>query len=186
MPVSSVQFEVGTPAEFIRSVDISASDDNQEWHFIGRGEIYRYRQSDAGQEQLSISIPFGGGHERYWRVDISNGNDAPLNGVALHARMAPRHLFFVQQPGRTYRLIYGQSRAEAPQYDLTRRLNPHQEDSAAMAITVGPEEENSDYSDPRPWTEKNGYFLWVVLGIAVLLLGYSAIQSLRRSSSDSP
>jgi hypothetical protein len=185
IPASSVRFEVAAPAEFIRSVEISASDDKQEWHFIGREEIYRYRQAEAAQEQLSVSIPsYGVAQGRYWRVEIANGNDAPLEGVAMHAGMAPRHVFFEQQPGRTYRLIYGQSRAEAPQYDLARRLDANQVE-AAVPAKVGSEEENSDYSDPRPWTEKKGYFLWMVLGIAVLLLGYSAIQSLRRSSADS-
>jgi hypothetical protein len=185
IPTSTLRFEVAAPAEFIRSVDISTSDDNQEWRYLARGEIYRYRQAEAAQEQLSVSVsPYGGVHGRYWRVEIANGNDAPLERVAMHVAMAPRHIFFKQEPGRTYRLIYGQSRAEAPQYDLARRLDANQVEAAVPAV-VGPEEENSDYSDPRPWTEKNGYFLWVVLGIAVLLLGYSAIQSLRRSSAES-
>jgi hypothetical protein len=186
MPVSGVHFDVGAPAEFIRSVDISASDDNQEWRFVARGEIYRYKQAGAAQEQSAVSIPsYGGARGRYWRIEIANGNDKPLEEVNVRVSATPRHIVFEQQPGRTYRLIYGQSLAEAPQYDLKRRIDFKHADAATTAISVGPEEENSDYSDPRPWTEKNRYFLWVVLGIAVLLLGYSAIQSLRRSSSDS-
>ena len=176
MPVSGVHFEVGAPAEFIRSVDISASDDDQEWRFVARGEIYRYQQAGAAQEQSAVSIPsYGGAQGRYWRIEIANGNDKPLEEVNVRVIATPRHIVFEQQPGRTYRLIYGQSRAEAPQYDLKRRIDFKHADAATMAIEVGPEEENSDYSDPRPWTEKNRYFLWVVLGIAVLLLGYSAI-----------
>jgi len=185
MPPSGVRFDVAAPAaEFIRSVEITASSDGKDWQPIAQGEIYRYRQAQAAQEQLDVSIPSGGEQGRYWRVEIVNRNDAPLEGVALHLFATPRHIFFEQQPGRNYRLLYGQSRAEAPQYDLSRRLEAKQEDTA-VAGEVGPEEENSGYSDPRPWTEKNGYFLWIVMGIAVIILGYSAIRSLRRSSADS-
>lgn len=184
MPVSNVQFEVAAPAEFIRNVDISASDDNQEWHPFAQGEIYRYGEGEAAQEQLAVSTPFGETQGRFWKVEIVNGSDAPLEGVVVHVSAAARHVLFLQQPGRTYTLIYGQSQAKGPQYDLVRRLNFTQREAAAVG-QVGPEEENSEYSDPRPWTEKNAYFLWVVLGIAVLLLGYSAIRSLRLSSANS-
>jgi len=102
--------------------------------------------------------------------------------VTLHLFARPRHVYFEQQPGHSYRMIYGQERAQAPLYDLGQRLDPKEEGSA-IAGQVGAEEENSNYSDPRPWTEKNRYFLWIVVGIAVLLLGYSAIQSMRRAGS---
>ena len=96
--------------------------------------------------------------------------------------MTPAHIVFEQQHGHSYRLIYGQSRAQPPEYDLARRTDAKQEDAAVVG-DVGPEEENPDYVDPRPWTEKNRYFLWIVVGLAVLLLGYSAIRSLRRKSA---
>jgi len=180
--VETVQFEVG-PAEFSRNVEVSSSEDGREWFSFGYGQIYRFHQGDAVEEHLSVPVQ-NYLARRYLRVAILNGNDAPLPNVALTFYMAPQHIVFEQQPGRSYRLLYGQSRAQAPEYDLGRRVTAQQEDTA-VAGQIGTEEENSDYSDPRPWTEKNGYFLWVVMGIAVLLLGYSAIRSLRRSSAES-
>jgi hypothetical protein len=185
MPVSEVRFEVAPPAEFIRTVEVFASDDRQKWYRFAQGEIYRYYQEKISQEQLVVSIPFGGAQGRYWKVEVVNGNDAPLSGVSLHLAAVPRHIVFEQQPGRTYRLLYGQSRAHPPEYDLARRLDTNQED-AAIAGNVGPEEENAEYSDPKPWTEKNSYLLWIVVGLAVLVLGYSSIRSLRRSTANAP
>jgi hypothetical protein len=182
VPVSEVRFDVAPPTEFIRTVELFASDDRQKWYRFAQGEIYRYYQEKISQEQLVVSIPWGGAQGRYWKAEVVNGNDAPLEGVALHLSAVPRHVFFQQQPGRSYRLLYGQSRASAPEYDLARRMDAKQED-AAIAGNVGPEEENSGYSDPRPWTEKNSFLLWIVVGLAVLLLGFSAIRSLRRTSS---
>ena len=72
--------------------------------------------------------------------------------------------------------------ATAPQYDLARRISASQEDVAAVA-QLGAEVETSNYADPRPWTERNRYVLWIVVGLAVLLLGGSAVRSLRRNSA---
>jgi hypothetical protein len=185
VPVAEVRFDVPGPAEFIRSVESSTSADQKEWSTFARGEIYRYRQAEKVTEQLAVSLPYEAPTGRYWRVEVVNGNDAPLEGAAPHFYMTPRHIVFEQQPGRSYRLIYGQYRAPAPQYDLERRVNTKQEE-AAVAGQAGPEEEDSDYSDPRPWTEQHSIFLWIVLGIVVVLLGYSAIRSLRRSAPPPP
>jgi len=53
-------------------------------------------------------------------------------------------------------------------------VNPKQIE-AAVAGRLGPEEINADWTDPRPWTEKYDVILWLVLGIAVILLGFSSI-----------
>jgi len=181
MPVSEVRFEVAPPAEFIRTVEILASDDGKKWLRFAQGEIYRYYQEKVSEEQLLVVIPFGGAQSRYWKVEVLNGNDAPLDGVTLHLSAVPRHIVFEQQPGRNYRLLYGQSRASTPQYDLERRLAAAQEDTAVTG-QLGPEETNAGWVDPRPWTETHDIFLWLVLLVAVMLIGYAAVRSLRKSA----
>jgi Protein of unknown function (DUF3999) len=181
-PLVEVRFDVPGPSEFIRSVKLLVSSDRENWSLWTSGEIYRYRQSDHMQEQLVVSLPYGGTSTRYWRVEILNGNDPPLAGVTPHFYTTPRHVVFEQQPGHTYRLLYGDSRASAPQYDLERRLDSTEE-IAAVPGQAGPEEENSNYSDPRPWTEQRPFILWIVVGLAAVLLGYAAIRALKRPDS---
>ena len=127
------------------------------------------------EEHLRVDVP-GEITGRYWRITVENGNDPPLPGVIPSLYITPVHLVFEQRPGRSYRLLYGQTLATAPQYDLARRINASEEDVAAVA-QLGAEEGTSNYADPRPWTERNRYVLWIVMGIAVLLLGASAILS---------
>lgn len=179
VPISDVKFEVAAPAEFIRSVEVSASADKKEWQPLTGGEIYRCRQGDAVADQLSISVPNEFAY-RYWRVEVVNHNDAPLAGATPHLYSTPRHVVFEQQPGRSYRLLYGQGQAKAPQYDLVRRLN-HNQMASAAAAELGPEELNAAWADPRPWTEQHDALLWLMLGFAVILIGYAALRSLRRS-----
>jgi hypothetical protein len=179
--VTEVRFEVSAPPEFIRSVELSASVDGKDWWSLRNAEIYRYQQGDARQEQLAVTVFNGAAQSRYLRVEIVNGNDAPLAVAAPKLYMTPQHIVFEQQPGRSYRLIYRQERAEGARYDLGRRVNAAQM-AAAVAGQLGPEEVNSDWVDPRPWTETHDIFLWLVLVVAVTLIGYAAVRSLRRSA----
>ena len=179
LSVKEVRFSVA-PSEFSRTVEITTSEDGKNWSPFGSGEIYRFHQENIVREQLTVEVP-SYADRRFWRVAIVNGNDAPLPGAMPTLYRTPMHIIFEQQPGRTYRLLYGQELASAPAYDLERRLNAREMD-AAPAGRLGGEESNSAWSDPRPWTEKHEILLWLALGIAVALLGYSAVRSLRRSA----
>jgi Protein of unknown function (DUF3999) len=180
--ITEVRFDVTAPAEFIRSVNLSSSPDGKDWVNFDAGEIYRYRRGDSQQEQLSISFPNGVPGARYIRVEILNGNDVPLATGVPSFYSTPRHVVFEQQPGRSYLLIYGQERAQAPQYDLGKRVDAKQMTAAAQGH-LGPEEVNTKWIDPRPWTETHDIFLWLVLVVAVLLIAYAAWWSLRGSAA---
>jgi Protein of unknown function (DUF3999) len=182
LPVSEVRFDVA-PMEFVRSVNVAASDDQKEWSTFACGQVYRFHQGDKVQEQLTVPIAYGGTGRRYWRVTVENGNDAPLASASVRLYTTPRHIVFEQQPGKSYSLIYGQERAQFAQYDLGRRVNGTQE-RAAIPGKLGPEEVNTGWVDPRPWTETHEIFLWGVLVIAVLVIGFTAIQSMRRAASN--
>ena len=181
--VTEVRFDVNAPPEFIRSVDVSSSADGKDWQSLQAAEIYRYR--NAQQQQLAVMVSTSWGQSRYLRVVIANGNDAPLDAAAPKLYITPQHIAFEQQPGRSYRLIYGQERAEAAQYDLGRRVDAKQM-AAAVAGQVGPEQVNGDWVDPRAWTETHDIFLWLVLLVTVMLIGYAAVRSLRRSAAATP
>jgi hypothetical protein len=168
--------------EFIRGVNLAASDDNKEWQNFASGQIYRFHQGTKVQQALTVPIPYGGSSARYWRVTVENGNDAALPVSVVQLYTTPRHLMFEQQPRKNYILIYGQERAEAPKYDLGERVN-QQERSAALPGTLGPEEVNAVWIDPRPWTETHEAFLWGVLLLAVIVIGFTAIQSMRKAAA---
>ncbi len=187
VPLAEVRFAVTAPPEFIRSVELSSSTDKQGWLSWARGEIYRYHPEGAASrllEHLALPVPQPGPQGRYWRLEILNRNDAPLDGVTPRLYVTPPHVVFEQQPARSYRLLYDQPRIGVAHYDLEHRIDAAEE-GTAVAGQAGPEEENSDYSDPRPWSERHKVVLWILLGLAVALLAYSAIRSLRRSAESS-
>jgi hypothetical protein len=180
LPVAEINFETTQP-EFYRAVRILTSVDTKEWQPIGGGEIYRYSVGGKAEESLRVRCYEVWG-PRYWRVEILNANDAPLSSVQMSLLMTTRFLLFYPRENRNYRLIYGNARANGPQYDLAKTLRIQANEMIPQA-TLGTEEPTSNYADPRPYTERHPNLLWFAVGIAVVLLGYAALRALRVPSS---
>src|SRR6266404_1709286 len=175
LPVSELLFSTDQN-EFYRGVRLSSSQDGKEWSFVTGGEIYRYRQGDKPKESLRIIFPET--FARFWRAEIINGDDLPLSNVALEFRGLDRRVTFRAERGRSYRLLYGNARATAPSYDFARIFDPSDRKALALAH-LGPEEITVNYADPRPFTERHPNLLWIVVGIAAVLLALAAVHALR-------
>jgi hypothetical protein len=176
IPVSRVSFETSQP-DFYRGVRIQRSKDGKQWEPGGGGQIYRHTEAGKTEESLGVTW-FETWGPRYWRVAVMNGNDAPLSEARLTLAMSQRYVIFHARQSRSYRLIYGNYRANAPQYDLAKTLRIRSNEKLAR-LRLRDEDETSNYADPRPFTERHPNLLWVALGLAVVLLGAAAVYSLR-------
>jgi hypothetical protein len=180
IPISNFQFETGQP-EFYRAVRVLTSSDGKEWQFAGGGEIHRYVFNGVNQESLDVQCREDRG-PRYWRAEVLNANDAPLSGARLSVRMPQRFVLFHAATDRSYRLVYGNARANAPDYDLVRTLQIPAAETLPHP-SLGAEELTANYIDPSPFTERHPNLLWAALGLAVVLLGSAAVRALRTAAS---
>jgi hypothetical protein len=181
-PINSLAFSTNQQ-EFYRGVRISFSVDGKEWTGGGGGEIYRYQEDARNEESLRVpAYSYSGA--RFWRVEILNGNDAPLSNVRLSASMIPHLALFRPAAGHTYRIAYGNEKALSPRYDLERTLHISATEEA-FADALGPEQENAGYQDPRPFSERHPAVLWGSLALAVILLGYTALRTMRTPPANS-
>jgi hypothetical protein len=180
IPTARFNFETTQP-EFYRAVRLLNSTDQKEWQSVGGGEIHRFVANGKTEESLGAqSYEMWG--SRYWRVEVLNASDAPLSEVHLSLTMPLRFALFHPAQNRSYRLIYGNFRAAAPQYDLARTL--HIQANEVMAhLRLGAEEATSNYADPRPFTERHPNLLWLALAFAVILLGTAAVRAMRTPNS---
>jgi hypothetical protein len=183
-PVSEVELRTDS-AEFYRGVRVSSSVDGTEWSYWGSGVIYRYKQDDKTRESLRIEFPEISGN-RFVRVEVINGNDQPLANVTLILAAVPRTLLFKQSAGQDYRLLYGNEKAGRPQYDLAHYLQFGPSKPVYRTLTLGPEQETVNYRDPRPFTERHPEVLWSALGLAVVLIGLTALKTLRSAGTPAP
>ncbi|HXN64098.1 MAG TPA: DUF3999 family protein [Candidatus Acidoferrales bacterium] len=179
IPITQVRFATSQP-EFDRTVTVETSEDGVEWFPVGRGTIYRFQRDAHSAENLEIDVDRIEG-SRQWRVRIINGSNAPLDGIRAELMTTPRALLFRGDSARSYTLLYGQSEAKEPQYDLARTLDAKQLAIAPNA-TLGGLETNATYTDPRPWTEQHPFLLWASLVLAAAALGIVALRALRSSS----
>jgi hypothetical protein len=184
VPISQVRFATETP-EFYRAVRISGSEDGKIWNYRGSGVIYRYKQGTTIRESLSVDF-LEWLENRLIRVDVINGNDQPLRNAKLKLLAVPRTIVFRPQPSTNYRLVYGNERAGAPQYDLSHFLEAGPAKPVYVLLSLGPEEATTNYRDPRPFSERHPSVLWIALVIAIVLIGLTALKTLRTPSPSSP
>jgi hypothetical protein len=182
-PVSGVAIET-SQSEFFRIVHLQTSEDGQDWQYYFSGEIYRCKQGDKQAESLRV-FSHEGWHQRFWRIEVLNGNDAPLADAKPTLLTIPYLVLFYPRSGHSYRLVYGNSAAKTPHYDLSRTFDYHAEPGAEV-VTLGEEEATANYLDPRPYTERHPHLLWFALVIAVILLAYAAFRALRTPATLSP
>jgi Protein of unknown function (DUF3999) len=180
IPVAELNFDTNQ-SEFYRAVRIQTSLDQKEWQPAGGGEIFRYAAGGSIEESLRVRCYETWG-ARYWRVEILNASDAPLSSVRMSVAMSLRFVLFRPRESRAYRLLYGNDRVSAPQYDFARTLRI-QPNEVLLHLNLGSEESTTNYADPRPFTERHPNLLWFALGIAIALLGYAALRALRTPSN---
>jgi len=176
-PAIAVGFQTSEP-EFRRRVDIRYGPKQGTFGECS-GEIYRLERNGEKFERLSLPVRAFEAADRYWQVDVTNGDDQPLEGLQPTLYVAPRRVVFWQEPGKNYLLLYGQFRAKKPVYDLAARTDVKQLD-AAVPATLGTEDSNTAYVPPIPWTERHEWLMWAALALALLLLGFTAVRSLSR------
>lgn len=176
-PVDEADFET-TQAAFSRQAVVFSSPDGKNWNRVGEGIIFRTARGATPDERLNVA--FRPRRARYWRVELRNENDPPLAAVRLRLSMAPRRIVFRAEPGRSYRLLYGDSEADASQYDLAKTVSRETLRAAPPVAKTGAERSNAGWVDPRPWSEKHAAVLWVATLLALLLLAWAAWRALRR------
>ena len=177
--VAAIAFETSA-ATFFRPVAVESSQDGRTWQWVGSGDIYRLPQPSGTRESLVVELPET--WASHWRISISDRDERPIPDLKPGLRARRHRLVFQQEPGVSYRLVYGHPRAQTPEYFLARTL-----DRAAMAsassVPLGAEVTSADYADPRPWSERNPAVLWMAVGLAVLVLGGLALRVMRKSST---
>lgn len=184
-PIARVRFTLDEP-EFYRTVHLSYSQDSKYWLSATDGDIYRVKRlrgastgaGDEREQRERLHIAVGEARARYWRVEVLDRDDPPLPRIRIALDSVPRYVVFRPAPGRTYRLLYGTSRAAAPAYSMAQLVEAAEVGTALSAV-IGAETFLPEAPKQVPWTERNAVVLWIALAAATGLLGWLAIKALR-------
>lgn len=164
---------------FHRAVELEASDDGKLWRHLASGTIFRV----PGEDRLALDYPEIA--TRRVRVRIFNGDNQPVD-VRNAAFEAPRRdvLFLTPAAGR-YLLYAGNPDATAPSYDLPAILA--RTTASEQETQTGAWETNPLYEPPppprKPVSERFPGLLPAVLVAAVLIMGFLAVQLLKKAKT---
>ncbi len=147
------------------------------WRRLYRGVLHRIQEAD-GVTRESTSIEGVRAPYRYLRVVIHDGDDAPLrlDGVTVLRRKLPR-LVFEYAANEAYWLYAGNANARAPRFDLEQAARPVLEQEWPMAA-LGTAQRLVPEEPVAPWTDRYHALIWIVLIVAVGVLGFAVYQAL--------
>lgn len=172
MPVDEIRVLSSTRL-YDRPVQVEASNTGERYVLYAQGRVFRLSES------VEAIIPLEGRH-RYLRLTIENGDDAPLEGLRVEALARPRTVFIAEGFEPPYRLLYGNPRLGAPEYDFAQA--PLDPDSAAEAV-LGREALNPDWEPPedtRSFTARYPQVIKAALALVAAVLLVGAFLALRR------
>lgn len=152
------------------------------WREVGGGTLERLNYRALHRENLKIGFSEQR-HDRY-RIVIRDENNPALEITGVQAHGNGYRLLFFAEPGKTYRLTYGEERTESPVYD-TASLNAALRASyRPIPVKLGPEA-------PGPKSEKtfgiefsrwinSDLFLGGVIFIVVTVLAVALVYAGKR------
>ena len=179
MRISGVRVETARE-EFHRPIVVSVGDDGETWRQVGRGHVYRFRAAegeDLSQRQ-SLEVEVRETAARYWRVTVLDRGDPPIDDLDVKLLRDRQSIVFKPGTQGPLRILYGNQRAETPEYELAK-LTTKDELEAAREAELFREQANDGYVSSEPFTERHPVILWLALGLAVVVLGGLALKSLR-------
>jgi hypothetical protein len=185
LPVRSVTVDPADVA-FERSVIVETSDDAARWYAAGSGTIFRSPAPYAA-ENLTVSFPER--FTRYIRLRSPDGGTPPVHFRACTVTGTARYVFFPCQPGKHYRLFYGNPQVSRPPYEYAKTFSDLNHD-AAIAAVLGPALDNPAFLSPKsinqapPPDRRWIWYLSAALAISGIVLLIMRWLGKRRPTSD--
>jgi len=175
VPVDELRIAAET-VRYERPVAIFGSNFRQRFVPLTAARIFRF----PGSGSAPISI---GAHHRYIRIEVDNGDDAPLRGINVLTWSRSRALLLEGGHPPPYTVYYGSSRANAPSYDFARLPTGALGVQRAVRGRLGSERENRAFEPPpdtRSFAVRNPGLVTAALALAALALTAVGLLALRR------
>jgi hypothetical protein len=174
LPINGIRFTVMNK-EFHRALKISASRDKKNWRVLAATHIYRIG-GDRPYER--VVVDFAGTSLRYWRIQCYDNRSPPLVISKIEMLGVPYHVVFEAGGDGPYRILYGNGKVPAPEYEAVRSLAKNAFQGAAET-TLGDEEENV--------FNNRGFWFWAMAagGVIAGLIGIAVLISLLAEGSES-
>lgn len=169
---------------FRRQVNIEGSNDGKKWSHLGEDILYSINVDNYKFSKLNLKYELG--HYRYLKLTIANKDNQPLNFTGVKVVSHARRLLFPYEKQKSYKLYYGNTKAQGVSFDLSDIKNYIKQENLPIFI-LGKEQANSKFNSKtqRPWSEENSWILVVVLVGVVGVLGIYIIKMMKNINKSS-
>lgn len=178
LPVSYLAFKVVDKIDYYRPISIQYVYDSV---ITEKGTKYSYRSLTSGTlssiEDNSFKFPTT--LAQRFRAVIENHDNQPLQIEAAKAKGYEHKLIARFTQPATYYLTYGKVQAQKPRYDITHAVTKIPDNPSPL--TIGDEQQipKKSISEASPLFE-NRLWLWAVMGVVILVLGWFTLGMIRR------
>lgn len=175
VPVDELRITAET-GRYERPVAVFGSNVQQRFVPLAAARISRF----PGSVSAPISID---AHHRYIRIEIDNGDDAPLRGIEVTAWSRSHALLLEGGHPPPYTAYYGSPHTDSPSYDFARLPESAIGVTRAVRGRLGSERANRAFEplpDTRSFAARNPGLLTGALALAALAVGAVGLLALRR------
>jgi hypothetical protein len=173
------QIAIAASGGYVRPVAIlTRNEATGRWDRVGSGQI----QQIASNRQDQVELKARG---RYWRIDIHQGDDAPLADLQVLAATRPRWIVFESRAEGRARLFYGADEVLPPTHDLARRTSDR-DILSAPKLPLGAREANPLHKPRGPGDRLRRTLVTGGVGIASLVVLVVILRMLRETAGPEP
>ncbi len=170
IPCQRIEVQIDDP-DFNRKCYIEAAgppDSKQRFRRIGDAQWQRR----AGEDAKPMVAEFGEVRASRLKLVVTDHGNPPLDVRSVKVGGMARQVIFdlPQQPDRDVFLAYGNPKALAPQYDFAANLPPKLDPSPARAELALRQDNPDHMPEPKPFSERWPWVIYVVLGSISILL----------------
>ncbi len=182
IPTHRITLNTRNVSNFSRRALVLASDDGVTWSSIGGGYLSSLATPSYSGSALTLS--YEEVRSRYVRVLVMNQDDVPVSwDEQVSIESTARAVVFMVHAGKEYVLMYGNTLAHMPNYDLARYFQ-YIESTLLGKVVLAPQEDNLEYISPLPaqvpLSENHPNLLNAILVIMVALLSFFLIAHVKK------
>ena len=170
------QLQLDIQGNFSRSYSVNGAE-GQLLQVAGDDTLYQLSFKDIQIANTTINFARQSG-ERSYTVKIDNADNAPLQVKGITAQYYRDKLVFEDKGNGPYRLLYGNSLAEKPQYDIIQFKAYIEQESLAEAKLGVQTIEKASTGSPQSaqWYQSKGWFNAVIVVVSLILIGFLVIN----------
>lgn len=183
VPISRIRFDIQEKFDYFRPIEILYVRDSVQTE-KGWKHIYETLLTDELSSLEPHEFHFNSTIIQTIRIIIHNDNNQKLSPQKFEVSGFEYALIARFTEKATYYLVYGNEQAEQVNYDIARFESKIPNNSMDRASTVSIGEEiliQKNISQPVEPLFKNPWWLWTIMGLIILLMGWFLLKMLRNT-----